>query len=511
MSTAVHVAAVDLGASSGRVIVGTFTPDATGKPQIELTETRRFSHAPVALPTDHGERLYWDVLRLWSEIRAGLLSAARECGPLTAIGIDTWGVDYGLLDAHSALSAPVASYRSARTAGLPQELFTRIPADEFYAINGAQVQDFNTVFQLLAHHRESGLPEAGSLLLLPDLLTSWLTGKHVAEVTNASTTGLVDARTRSWSFPLLERLRRDIGLDIERLLPEIVEPGTLVGDVRPDVLPLSTPAGSPVPVVAVGSHDTASAVAAVPAHEEGFAYVSCGTWSLVGLELPEPVTTEESRAANFTNELGVDGTVRYLKNVMGLWVMNEAVRTWREAGTECDLSELVAQASEAEPLRTVVDINDPVFFAPGDMPSRIDALARASHQPLPRTPGEYVRCINDSLALAYRRALRQAARLSGSEVTVLHMVGGGIQNQLLVQLAADATGLPVIAGPIEATALGNIMVAARATGVLGHPEEVTLQQMRSLIRSSSNLTTFTPRADTAAAWDEADRRVFGDQ
>ncbi|SDM66342.1 rhamnulokinase [Actinomyces ruminicola] len=510
-----HVGAVDLGASSGRVMVGTI---ADGR--ITLTETRRFTNGPIPLPGPDGERLYWDVLHLWNEIREGLLAAVRDVGPLSAVGIDTWGVDYGLLAPSGLLAGQVAAYRCPRTRGVPAEVFAAIPAAELYAVNGLQVQDFNTVFQLVAESRDGGLPRATAtadgaapgagdaqrtMLLLPDLLTYWLTGKRVAEITNASTTGLVDARERAWSAPLLERLRTAVGVDLDGVLPGIVEPGTVVGPVRRDVVDVFGPDGHPTPVVAVGSHDTASAVAAVPAAGSDFAYVSCGTWSLVGLELDAPVLTEASRAANFTNELGVDGTVRYLKNVMGLWVFNEAVRTWRQQGLELSYRELDAAAEAADPLRTVVDINDPVFFAPGDMAARIDDFAIRTGQPRPRSIGDYVRCIDDSLALAYRRAVREAAELSGKHVGVLHMVGGGISNRLLCRLAADATGLRVVAGPAEGTALGNIVVAARGAGLI----DGDLAALRGLVRASCDITEYAPDPAAAAGWDAAERQLFG--
>ena len=505
-STPLHLGAVDLGASSGRVIVGTL---ADGR--IDLTETARFPNGPVPVPTALGERLYWDVLSLWREIRTGLAAGVRDIGPLASVGIDTWAVDYGLLDVHGALLGNPASYRSARTRGTPARLFEAVPAGELYAVNGLQVQDFNTVFQLMAEAAEGDLARACSLLLLPDLLGYWLTGRGVAEVTNASTTGLVDASTRRWSSPLLDRLRQahGLGLDVSRLLPWLVEPGTVVGPVRPEVLDLFTAEGTPTPLVAVGSHDTASAVASVPATGTDFAYVSCGTWSLVGLELDRPVLTEASRTANFTNELGVDATVRYLKNVMGLWVFNEAVRTWREQGLDMSFADLDAAAAVAPPLRTVVDVNDDVFFAPGDMAARIDAAAARTGQPTPRSVGEYVRCIDDSLALAYRRAIRQAATLADHPVRVVHMVGGGIRNRLLCQLTADATGLPVTAGPIEGTALGNLVVQARAVGALSGG----LTELREVVRASCNLTDYSPQhapGRTPAHWDEAERRIFPD-
>ncbi|MDO4243090.1 MAG: FGGY-family carbohydrate kinase [Actinomyces sp.] len=508
--TPVHVAAIDLGASSGRVMVGSI---AGGR--ITLTETRRFTNAVVPLPTEDGMRLYWDVLRLWEEIREGLLAAARDVGPLSAVGIDTWAVDYGLVDPQGALTGQVASYRCRRTRAVPAEVFAAIPAAEMYAVNGLQVQDFNTVFQLLAESRDGALAETApaddtdgaqrTMLLLPDLLAYWLTGRKIAEITNASTTGLVDAHERTWSAPLLERLHADLNLDLRGLLPPIVEAGTVVGPVRRDVVDLLGPDGHPTPVVAVGSHDTASAVAAVPARAPDFAYISCGTWSLVGLELDAPVLTEASRAANFTNELGVDGTVRYLKNVMGLWVFNEAVRTWRRQGLDLSYRELDLAAEAAEPLRTVVDVNDPAFFAPGDMAARIDEVAARTGQPRPRNPGEYVRCIDDSLALAYRRAVRQAGELSGKQVGVLHMVGGGTSNRLLCRLAADATGLPVVAGPTEATALGNVVVAARGAGLITGD----LADLRAVVRASTEMTEYTPDPATADSWNAAEDRLFG--
>lgn len=511
--TPVHVAAADLGASSGRVMVGTLEHG-----RVSLTETRRFTNGPIPLPTARGERLYWDVLRLWEEIREGLLAAVREVGPLSAVGIDTWAVDYGLVDRQGVLTGQVSSYRCQRTQGVPAEVFAAIPASGLYALNGLQVQDFNTVFQLAAESRDGGLPRTAAaacgagtdaaqrtMLLLPDLLTYWLTGQRVAEITNASTTGLVDARERTWSIPLLERLRDDLNLELAGILPQIVEAGTVVGSVRRDVVDVFGPDGNPTPVVAVGSHDTASAVAAVPATGEDFAYISCGTWSLVGLELGAPVLTEASRVANFTNELGVDGTVRYLKNVMGLWVFNEAVRTWRQHGLDLSYRDLDLAAETAEPLRTVVDINDPAFFAPGDMATRIDDVAARTGQPRPRSIGEYVRCIDDSLALAYRLAVREAAALSGKQVGVLHMVGGGIRNRLLCQLAANATGLPVVAGPVEATALGNVVVAARGAGLI----DGDLTELRRLVRTSCDITEYTPDPTAAAAWDAVESRLAG--
>ncbi|BAW92713.1 rhamnulokinase [Actinomyces sp. Chiba101] len=503
----IRIGAIDLGPSTGRVIVGTIDEG-----RITLTETRRFPNSAIPLPTRAGERLYWDLLRLWSEIRQGLLAAVRDVGPLSAIGVDAWGMDYGLVTGDGVPAGLVSAYNSTRTQGMPERLFEAIPASELYRINGLQVQEFTTVFQLMAENREGGLPTPGNglpsrtLLLLPDLITCWLTGSMYAEVTNASTTGLVDTRTRSWSRPLVERLRTEMGLDLAGLLPETIEPGTIVGPVRRDALEVFGPDGAPTPVVAVGSNDTASAVVAVPAENEDIAYISCGTWSVVGLELDRAVLTEASRRANFSNELGVDGTVRYLKSVMGLWVLDEAVRAWGEQGLEVSLAELDAAAEASEPLRTVVDIDDRIFVAPGDMAARIDDAARATGQPRPRSIGEYARCVNESLALAYRRAVREAAALSGKRVGALHLVGGGVRNRLLCQLAADATGLPVVAGPVEATALGSIVVAARGAGLISGD----LAQLRELVRASSDITRYAPDPAAAPAWDGVERRLFGE-
>ncbi|MBX9243697.1 rhamnulokinase, partial [Actinotalea ferrariae] len=396
MSRAVF-AAVDLGASSGRVIVGEVLGEAGGQ-RVELTEVHRFPNRPVSVrhpASPSGERLHWDVLALHAGVLDGLREAVRRFGRLAGIGIDAWAVDHGLLDADGALLGNPVHYRDVRTDGVPERVFATVPAEELYATAGLQVQPFNTVFQLVAAAGSAQLTAARRLLLIPDLLASWLTGEEGAEVTNASTTGLLDARTRRWATGLAERL----GIDASLLAP-LREPGTVIGTVRDAVLREIGHDG-PVPVIAVGSHDTASAVAGVPAERDDFAYVSCGTWSLVGVELDAPVLTEASRLANFTNELGVDGTVRYLRNVMGLWVLQESLRTWAAAGHDVDLPALLAEAEALPALTTVVDVDDAAFLPPGDMPARVAAAARATGQPVPRTHAEVVRCVVDSLAVAH--------------------------------------------------------------------------------------------------------------
>jgi len=365
-----------------------------------------------------------------------------------------------------------------------------VPAETLYAVTGIQHLPINTIYQLAAAAGTPALAAARTLLLIPDLLAYWLTGAVGVEVTNASTTGLLDVTTRSWATGLIEQAGLPTGI-----FPPLRQPGDLIGPVTLDRDDLRR-----LPLIAVGSHDTASAVVAVPASEPCFAYISSGTWSLVGLELTGPVLTEESRRANFTNEAGLDGTVRYLRNVTGLWLLQECLRTWGpEAGS---VDSLLAPAAREKPLQFVVDADDPVFLPPGDMPSRIAAWLAARELPVPSGPAQLVRCILDSLALAYRRALVDAQSLSGQHADVVHIVGGGSRNDLLCQLTADATGLPVVAGPAEATALGNVLVQARALGAA----PATLPGLRALLRSGLAVRTFSPAGDEGA-WAAAAARM----
>jgi rhamnulokinase len=377
-------------------------------------------------------------------------------------------------------------------------VLARVPAAELYAITGVQQLPINTLYQLAAAARTPQLAAARTLLLIPDLLAYWLTGERGAELTNASTTQLYDVRARAWATGLIERAGLRAGL-----FPPLRQPGTGIGVLVPEVAGQCGLAGAsaPLPVIAVASHDTASAVVAVPARGRDFAYISCGTWSLVGVELDRPVLSAASQAANFSNEAGVDGTIRYLRNVMGLWLLQESVRTWSAAGTPADLTALLAAAARMPPLQAVIDPDSPAFLPPGDMPARIaDACRRAGQRPPPGPP-EIVRCILDSLALAYRRALHEAQELSGHAVSAVHMVGGGARNDLLCQLTADACGLPVVAGPAEAAALGNILVQARSLGAA--PGD--LAGMRALLRATQPLRSFAPDRSRAQAWDVAAR------
>ncbi|MEV7797267.1 FGGY-family carbohydrate kinase [Streptomyces sp. NPDC087512] len=478
-------AAVDLGATSGRVILGRVGPD-----NLDLTEVHRFPNTPVRLP----DGLHWNLLALFQGTVDGLREAARA-GSVVSVGVDTWAVDYGLLDADGVLLGNPYHYRDSRTDDAAERVRPHVGPEELYRITGLQHLPFNTVFQLASAAGSSQMRAARTLLLIPDLLVHWLTGSIGAEVTNASTTGLFDARTGTWSAELLERLSVDPGL-----LPPLRRPGDPAGTLLPHVAD-HTGLDAATPVVTVASHDTASAVAAVPATEPHFAYISCGTWSLAGLELDAPVLTEASRAANFTNELGVDGTVRYLRNIMGMWLLEECRRTWDAQGLPTHIPELLAEAARCRAFGAVVDPDDPEFLAPGDMPERIRDHCRRTDQPVPDSQGAVVRCILESLALAHRRTLRQAAELAGRDITHIHLVGGGSRNDLLCQLTADATGLPVIAGPTEATALGNILVQARAAGLVAD-----LAAMRRLVASTQHLRRYSPRGDSAA-WDAAAARL----
>ncbi|WP_233576452.1 rhamnulokinase [Saccharopolyspora rhizosphaerae] len=471
-------AAVDLGASSGRVVLGRLTAG-----RLEATEVHRFANGPVPLP----DGLHWDAVGLFREVLTGL----REAGDPVSVGVDSWAVDYGLIDGSGSLLGEPFHYRDARTDGVAQSFVDFFGARELFARNGLQFLPFNTIFQLAAAGG-AAVASAEALLLVPDLIGYWLTEQVGAELTNASTTGLLDARTREWS----PELARSAGIDLS-LLPALRRPGDVVGELLPAVAAETGLSGTSV--VAVGSHDTASAVAGVPAQTANFAYVCTGTWSLTGLELPAPVLTEEARRANFTNELGVDGAVRFLRNIMGLWLLQESLRTW--GLTSEALPGLLAEAARAEPLTAVVDAEDTRFLAPGDMPARIAAACREIGQPVPQTRGALVRCVLESLALAHRRALREAAELSGQDVDVVHLVGGGARNELLCQLTADAVGAPVVAGPVEATATGNLLVQARTAGQVGD-----LDEMRRISAASHLLRHYAPEGSTSR-WEEAEGRV----
>lgn len=488
MTEIVRVAAVDLGATSGRVMVG-----RVGDGLLDLKEVHRFPNGPVRVRGT----LYWDILGIHREVLAGLRLAGQS-GPVGGVGIDSWAVDYGLLDFSGELVGNPVSHRDQRTDGIREQVVKTVPETELYGITGLQQLPFNTLYQLLSGLER--LDRVQTMLLIPDLLAYWLTGTIGAERTNASTTQLYDVRGRSWATELAAR----VGIP-PRILPPMREPGTAIGTLLPDV---ATDVGltASTPVVAVGSHDTASAVVAVPFTDPArAAYISSGTWSLVGVELDEPVLSEAARRADFTNEGGVDGTIRFLRNVSGLWVLSEALRTWTAAGPALELPALLGEAAALPGLMSVVDLEDPAFLAPGDMEERVGAACRASDQPVPSTRAAVARCILDSLALAYRRVIRQVAELSGIDVEVVHVVGGGSQNTLLCRLTASACELPVLAGPSEAAALGNVLVQARALGV----DLPGLASMRKLVRSTHDLARYDPILGEAAGWDAAEAWLAG--
>ena len=473
-------AAVDLGASSGRVMLGRVGPDA-----LDLVEAYRFPNQPVRI----GATLHWDVLALYQGVLDGLRAAGVLAGgTLDSVGIDSWAVDFGLLDGDGHLLGNPVHYRDARTEGVAEKLWTILPPRDLYRSTGIQYVPFNTLYQLLAAKGTAQYAAAAKVLLIPDLIAYWLTGQQGTEITNASTTQLVDPLTRQWAYDVAVPAGINLGL-----FPPLRAPGDPAGELLPQILE-ATGLSGPVALTTVASHDTASAVAAVPARQgEYFAYICTGTWSLAGLELDAPVLTEESREANFTNELGIDGTVRYLRNIMGLWLLQECMRDWGLS----DVEPLLAAAANVPPLRSVVNAADPAFLAPGRMAERITEACRATGQRIPESRAEMTRCILDSLALAHRRAVEDAQRLAGGQVDVVYVVGGGARNALLCQLTADACGLPVVAGPAEAAALGNVLIQARAQGVVGDRAS-----MRALVAAHTPSARYEPSGNRAA-WDAA--------
>jgi rhamnulokinase len=472
--TAGAVAAVDLGATSGRVVVG-YVDQAAGT--LGFDPVARFPNGPVRLASG----LHWDLTGLYRDLTRGLADAFRREPGVASIGVDSWGVDYALLRGDRVLGEPF-HYRDERNAAAVEAVHARVPYEELYRRNGLQLLPINTVYQLAAEQAGGCLGLADSLLLIPDLVGFQLTGVKVAERTNASTTGLLDVETGEWDRELVERL----GLETS-VLPRLVTPGTSLGGLRPGVAAeLGAPPG--IRVVAVGSHDTASAVVAVPMRPESAAYVSCGTWGLVGVELERPVTTDAAREANFTNEAGVDGRVRFQHNVMGLWLLSESVRWWERDGSPIDLPRLLAQAAEVTTVMPVFDVNDPRFLAPGDLPGRIAQWCAERGIAAPQSRAEFTRSIVESLAEAFASAVRTASALSGVDVETIHIVGGGALNTLLCRRTADRSGLPVLAGPVEATAIGNVLVQARAAGFA----EGDLESLRSLVARAFSPTRHDP-------------------
>lgn len=482
--------AVDLGASSGRVIAGRLRDG-----RFDLRDVHRFPNGPVKI----GAHFHTDFDALWREVRTGLAAAGGEPA---GIGVDTWGVDYGLLDATGALIGPPYHYRDSRTTGMMEAVFRIVPKGEVFRSTGIQFMQINTLYQLHAAMRsgDTQIARAATLLFTPDLFHYHLCGEKVAEYTIASTSQMLDARERNWNFPMLTKL----GMP-SAILPPVVMPGTILGEV---LGPVAGAAGwrTPVPVIAVGSHDTASAVAAVPDLDASSAYLSSGTWSLMGIEAREPVIHDLSLAFNVTNEGGVGGTIRVLKNIMGLWLVQECQRKWEADGRAYGWPELVALAERAGPFRSLVDPDAPEFLSPGDMPQAIRKFCRRTGQPEPADVGAVTRCCLESLALKYRMVLGDLERLAGRKLEIVRVVGGGSRNDLLNRMTADACGRPVVAGPVEATALGNLMLQAVATGAL--PD---LAAGRRAVASSFERETIAPgpREPWEAAWQRFQRIVTG--
>lgn len=478
--------AIDLGAESGRHVLGTFDG---GK--LAIQEIHRFPNEPVTVLGS----LYWDVLRLWHEIQRGLLATASSgVRRLDGIGVDTWGVDYALLGPNGVLLANPFHYRDHRTDGLMDEIFRTVPAEEIYAETGIQFMQLNTLVQLYAHVKQQpqivGLAE--HLLTMPDLLNYWLTGVMATEFTIATTTQMYNPVARDWARELLGRL----GLPSAFLKP-VVPPGTVLG---PLLDPVASAAGiQNGTVIAPACHDTGSAVAAIRM-TPSTVYLSSGTWSLMGAEVPAPVITPEARRHNYTNEGGVGGTIRLLKNIMGMWLLQGCRRRWAAAGQNYDYGTLVGMALSEPVLRPLIDVDDASFLNPPDMPAAIDAFCRRTHQPVPSSPGDYVQLILESLALKYRYVVQSLEEVTGRKYTEIRVVGGGARNRTLNQFMADATGCRVIAGPFEATALGNIAMQMVATGAVS-----SIAAAREVIDASFPTEAYEPR--DPARWDEAYLRL----
>jgi rhamnulokinase len=488
MTDSVQVA-FDLGAESGRAIVGRFDGELLG-----LSEAGRFPNRAVRLP----EGLYWDALALYSELCSALTGVQATGASVRSIGVDSWGCDFGLLDRDNALISNPLHHRDGRGAIGMREAFDRVPSDEIYELTGIQFLPFNTAFQLLALERSAALARAERLLLIPDLLNYWLTGEQFAEATNASTTQLLDVQTGQWSKDLIARF----GLR-ESLFASVISPGEIVGGLLPQMAELTRlPAATPV--VAVASHDTASAVVAVP-FEPGAraAYISSGTWSLVGVEIEQPIVSEQARAANLTNERGFGGRTRLLKNVMGLWLAQECRRTWLAEGSApsyAELGDLAATAPSGGPL---FDPDLPDLLVPGDMPARIRDACAGCGQPSPGERSVLIRAVFESLACKYRLVLEELEHVTGAPIDTVHVIGGGAKNAFLCQLTANVAQRPVLAGPVEAAALGNIVVQLHAFGELA-----SLAEMRALVRDSTELRAYEPDANVAA-WEGLYERFLG--
>ena len=479
---------IDLGAESGRAILGEFDGS-----RLQLAEVHRFPNTPVRLP----DGLHWDVVHLLTEIKAGIGLAIRKGGKqLASLGIDAWGVDFGLLDRQGALLSIPYHYRDNRTDGMLEEAFRRMPREQIFELTGIQFMPINSIYQLLSLvvNQAPMLDAADTFLTIPDLFNYWLTGEKGCEFSNATTTQCFDPRRCTWSEPLLSAM----GIP-RRIFPPMMTPGTIIAPVMQTVA--EETGASDVPVIAPACHDTGSAVAAVPAAGQNFAWLSSGTWSVMGSESPEPIINSSSLKFNFTNEGGVNGTFRFSKNIAGLWLMQECRRTWVAQGEEHSYDELTHNASQATPFVSLIDPDYSEFAKPGDMPSRIQMYCKRTGQPVPESKAAIVRCLLESLALKYRLVLERLESMVGERLEPLHIVGGGTKNRLLSQFTADATGRQVIAGPVEATAIGNILMQAIA---LKHIS--SLAEGRQIVAHSFDLEIYQPR--NRSQWDDVYQRFI---
>ena len=475
-----QVLAFDFGGSSGRAMLGSFDGN-----KIDIKEIYRFSNDPVIVRGT----MYWDVLRLFFEIKQGLIKA-KQYGKIDSIGIDTWGVDFALLDANGDILENPVHYRDSRTAGMLEKSFKKLPKDQFYNITGNQFMEINTVFQLLSlkEKRSHLLERADVMLLMPDLFNYLLTGKKVSENSIASTTQIFDAKNRVWSHKVIDSL----GLP-KKLFTEIVPSGTVIGKVSEEIveeLKIDS-----CDVIAVAGHDTQCALVSVPAEEKDFVFLSCGTWSLLGTELDEPIIDEKSSFYNITNEGAYGDKASFLKNIIGLWLIQESKRQWEREGLEYSFSQLEEMANEAEPFKCFIDPDDSVFVPAGNIPERIREYCLKTNQEVPATVGEIVRCINESLALKYRVALEEIMDSTGKTYPNMYMVGGGIQSKLLCQMTANSCNCKVSAGPVEATVLGNIAIQLMASNEIG-----SLEEARNIIRNSQKITYY--EAQNKEEWDK---------
>lgn len=472
--------AFDIGASGGRAISGTL-----GEQRVSLKEIRRFDNRMTRI---HG-RCHWDVYRLYEEIQAGLRDAFRQGEIPLSVGIDAWGVDYGLLDpAGHILGIPYA-YRDSRTDGAMDAVFRIIPKEELYALTGIQFLQFNTLFQLYAARRERlpAMEIARDLLFIPDLLNYLLTGVRRSEFTCATTSQLMNPETGRWEGKIFQAIEVPAGL-----MQDVVPPGTILGGLQDAIAGESGLTGTHV--VTVASHDTASAVAAVPAGDESFAYISSGTWSLMGIESEFPIISPKTLELNFTNEGGVGGTWRILKNIMGLWLLQACGQSWAGSGIPLPNEALLSMAAASKPFRSLIDPDHPSLLNPGNMPQALSNLAQSVKEPGMENPGEIARCIFESLAFRYRQTLEELRQITDKEIRRIHIIGGGSQNRPLCQFTADATGLPVVAGPAQATALGNIMVQAMAHGKVG-----SIDEARHILKNSFEFREYIP--ENCTEWD----------